>query len=113
MKPPPWLQELRHMLAMTSYDTRQEALRRWEQRWLIDLHARETLNLDMLEPVHRKPLALAYAREAVRFDLGKALAKIMVEPTTEPSPDRGWGGAPMLEVRGDVMAIRREPKVHD
>jgi hypothetical protein len=34
----------------------------------------------------------------------------MVEPTTEPSPDRGWGGEPMIEVRGEVIAIRLEPK---
>jgi hypothetical protein len=49
MKPPPWLQELRDLLAITRDDQRRDAMKCWEARWLMDLHARQFVSPNMHE----------------------------------------------------------------
>jgi hypothetical protein len=110
MQPPLWLQELRDLLAITGYDGRHEALMRWERRWLVDLHCRQLVNPQMITAGRID--MLAYTCEHVQHMLGQELGKVMVS-TAMGRSEHSWGGEPWIEVRGDVRAIRREPKIDD
>lgn len=111
MQLPLWLQELRNLLAITSDDSRQQALKRWEQRWLVELFFRQLIDPDIV--VLDRDAMLGDACQHVRRMLGYELGQVMVEPTTGRNHDHHWGGERMVEVRGDVTAIRREPKADE
>jgi hypothetical protein len=110
MRTPLWLQELRDLLAITGYDGRHEALMRWERRWLVELHARQLITHELVEDARID--ILARTGEYVQHVLGRELAKVMVS-TAMGRSEHSWGGEPWIEVRGDVRAIRREPKIDD
>jgi hypothetical protein len=108
MKSPEWLQELRELLAITTYAGRHEALTTWEQRWLVELHAKKVASREIIENADID--ILARLGEALQRVLGHELGQVMVAPRHGPSAECDGDGEPMIEVRGDVMAIRREPK---
>jgi hypothetical protein len=111
MNPPPWLQELRNLLAITSDDARQQALKIWEQRWLVKRHAK--LYLTPLELSHGEVDMLQWARERLASNLGVELVKLMGEVSISPQYTQRYGTEHGTDVRIDVTAIRREPKVDD
>jgi hypothetical protein len=108
MKCPDWLQEMRDLLAIRDYDGRQAALMEWEARWLIDLHCRELIT-DEEEIVSRFNM-LEHVALHVRQELGMALSDLMAVVTISKRPHMWDGLTHVMEVRGDVLAIRREPK---
>jgi hypothetical protein len=110
MQRPPWLQELRDLLAITSYESRQQALMRWERRWLVDLHALQVLDPELVEDSSRG--VVEWARQHVQRMLGHELGKHMVELTTTVDAPHG-AGLHRYDIRGEVIAIRREPKIDD
>jgi hypothetical protein len=105
---PPWLEELRDILTLPTAADRAQALRTWEWHWLVELHSRQLISRAELETGRRD--MLAHVADVVRCELGVGLAVLMVMITrSEPlETDRGT-----MQIRGDVMAIRREPKRND
>lgn len=108
---PPWLHELRDLLTLADDETRAAAMRTWEERWLVTLQARKVLHPaeDEDSTVRLRRLLDAMRRD-MRSMLVNELANVMVRITDTQSAVESWTGRPLIEVRGEVTAIRAEPK---
>lgn len=110
MLTPMWLQELRELVAIRSDDKRRHAMRDWERRWLVELHAMQCISERELSDGPQELMRAVH--QQMKGELGQSLCDHMAATTVVPRMD--WSTLAMIyEIRADAMAIRWEPKLRE